>query len=61
MRPSWSTRRAGSWQHVFHDPATLKAAIVGPVWSYDPLSGPTATRSAEEILTYERGAGLEVV
>jgi glyoxylase-like metal-dependent hydrolase (beta-lactamase superfamily II) len=51
----------GSWQYVFHDPATLKGAIVDPVLNFDPLSGATQTRSAEEILAYVEEAGLEIV
>ena len=36
----------GSWQYVFHDPRTLKGAIVDPVLDFDPLSG------ANELLTF---------
>jgi glyoxylase-like metal-dependent hydrolase (beta-lactamase superfamily II) len=51
----------GSWQYVFHDPATMKGAIVDPVWNFDPLSGSTTTRSAEDILRYVRATGVEIV
>lgn len=51
----------GSWQYVFHDPATMKGAIVDPVWNFDPQSGATSTRSAEEILAYVRSASIEIV
>lgn len=51
----------GSWQYVFHDPATMKGAIVDPVWNFDPLSGGTSTRSADEIEAYVRATGIEVV
>ena len=51
----------GSWQYVFHDPATMKGAIVDPVWNFDPLSGSTTTRSAEDILRYVRATGIEIV
>ena len=51
----------GSWQYVFHDPTTMKGAIVDPVLNFDPLSGSTTTRSAEEILTYVRESGIEIV
>jgi hypothetical protein len=27
----------GSWQYVFHDPATMKGAIVDPVWNFDRM------------------------
>jgi len=51
----------GSWQYVFHDPATMKGAIVDPVWNFDLQSGSTATQSAEELLDYVRKTGIEVV
>lgn len=51
----------GSWQYVFHDPATMKGAIVDPVLNFDPLSGATTTRSAEEILAYVEETGIEIV
>jgi len=51
----------GSWQYVFHDPDTMKGAIVDPVLDYDPLAASTATRNARTILDYVREAGIEVV
>jgi len=51
----------GSWQYVFHDPATMKGAIVDPVWNFDPLAGATSTSSADEIEAYVRELGIEVV
>ncbi|WP_026352297.1 MBL fold metallo-hydrolase [Yoonia vestfoldensis] len=50
----------GSWQYVFHDPATMKGAIVDPVWNFDPLSGATATRDAQTVLDYVRANGIDV-
>jgi glyoxylase-like metal-dependent hydrolase (beta-lactamase superfamily II) len=52
--------QTGSWQYVFHDPDTMKGAIVDPVWNFDPLSGATATRDAQKILDYVRQAGITV-
>jgi glyoxylase-like metal-dependent hydrolase (beta-lactamase superfamily II) len=60
VRSFWD-EPTGSWQYLFHDPGTMRGAIVDPVWNYDPLSGSTSTRSAEEILAYVRDAGIEVV
>lgn len=60
VRAFWDSP-TGSWQYVFHDPGTMKGAIVDPVWNFDPLSGSTSTKSAEEILTYVRGTGIEIV
>lgn len=50
----------GSWQYVFHDPDTMKGAIVDPVWNFDPLSGATAARDAQKILDYVQQAGITV-
>ena len=51
----------GSWQYVFHDPATMQGAVVDPVWDYDRRAGATETRSADEIERYAREAGIEIV
>jgi glyoxylase-like metal-dependent hydrolase (beta-lactamase superfamily II) len=51
----------GSWQYVFHDPATMQGAIVDPVWDFDVQAGRTSTRNAEMLLDYVRGAGIDVV
>jgi len=50
----------GSWQYVFHDPATMKGAIVDPVWDFDPLSGATGLRNAKLLLDHVKQAGIEV-
>lgn len=50
----------GSWQYVFHDPATMKGAIVDPVWNFDPLSGATSTHDAQRILDYVQRKGITV-
>lgn len=60
VRPFWD-EPTGSWQYVFHDPATMKGAIVDPVWNFDAQAAATTTRSAEEILAYVRETGIEVV
>ena len=51
----------GSWQYVFHDPATMKGAIVDPVMNYDPNAGAITSQSAQALLDYLRDAGIEVV
>ena len=51
----------GSWQYVFHDPETMKGAIVDPVLDYDPLAAATSTRNAEALLDYVRDTGIELV
>ncbi len=51
----------GSWQYVFHDPETMKGAIVDPVLDFDPLAGATATSNAERLLDYVCKAEIELV
>ena len=51
----------GSWQYVFHDPATKQGAIVDPVWNFDPRAGATTTEDADRILDYVRRAGIQIV
>ncbi len=51
----------GSWQYVFSDPATGKAAIVDPVLDYAPTAAATWTDSADRILGYVGEKGLDVV
>lgn len=50
----------GSWQYVFHDPDTMKGAVVDPVLDFDPLAGATSTKNAEQILRYVRETGIEL-
>jgi glyoxylase-like metal-dependent hydrolase (beta-lactamase superfamily II) len=60
VKPFWD-QATGSWQYVFHDPNTMKGAIVDPVLDFDPLAGATATQNAERLLDYVRTAGIEIV
>ncbi len=46
--------------HVVSDPATNKAAIIDSVLDFDPASGTTTTKSADEIIAYVRDNKLEV-
>jgi len=50
----------GSIQYVVSDPATGAAAIIDPVWNFDPRNARTSTRSADEILVHVRARGLRV-
>jgi glyoxylase-like metal-dependent hydrolase (beta-lactamase superfamily II) len=50
----------GSWQYVFHDPATMQGAIVDPVWNFDPRAGATTNENADRILDHVRKTGIEV-
>ena len=57
---SFWDKPTGSWQYVFHDPHTMKGAIVDPVLDFDPLSGATRTHNAQRILDYVQETGIEV-
>ncbi len=53
-------RPTGSLQYVFHDPDTMKGAIVDPVWNFCPKSASTHTGDADAILSYVRDQGIDV-
>ncbi len=53
-------RPTGSLQYVFHDPATMRGAIIDPVWNFDPASGQVWTASAEELLAYVQDSGITI-
>ncbi|HBZ43602.1 MAG TPA: MBL fold metallo-hydrolase [Maritimibacter sp.] len=57
---SFWDRTTGSWQYVFHDPETMKGAIVDPVLDYDPKAGATSHENARLILEHVRANGIEV-
>jgi len=46
--------------YVVSDPATSRAAVIDPVLDYDPASGRTSTRSADEMIAYLRNSNLGV-
>ncbi len=50
----------GSWQYVFHDPATMKGAIVDPVLDFDPQAAAVTTQNAEAILHYIERTGITI-
>jgi glyoxylase-like metal-dependent hydrolase (beta-lactamase superfamily II) len=54
-------QETGSIQYVVVDPATKDAAIVDPVWDFDPRHARTDTHSADEILRFVAEHGLRVV
>ena len=60
VKPFWD-QATGSWQYVFHDPETMKGAIVDPVLDFDPQAGATSTANAERLLDYVRETGIELV
>ncbi len=48
-----------TFTHVVHDLATRKAAIIDPVWDYDPKSGRTAERSLQSVIDYVTSQDLQ--
>ncbi len=46
--------------YVVSDPATGRAAIIDTVLDFDPASGRTSTASADEVIEFVNGNGLEV-
>ena len=42
------------------DPQTCRAAIIDPVWDYDPAAGRLSTRSADEVVSYCKRSSLTV-
>jgi glyoxylase-like metal-dependent hydrolase (beta-lactamase superfamily II) len=46
--------------HVAADPRTKRCAIVDSVLDYDPKSGRTRTKSADQVVTYVKAQGLTV-
>ncbi|KAB2543308.1 beta-lactamase [Salipiger aestuarii] len=59
VRSFWD-ETTGSWQYVFHDPATMQGAIVDPVLDFDPRAAAVTTENAEAILGYIRDTGITV-
>ena len=49
-----------TFTYVVSDPSTSMAAIIDPVLNYDPTSGKTSTRSADEVIAYIKSSGLTV-
>ncbi len=46
--------------YIVSDPATRKAAVIDPVLNFDPASGRTTTKSADNVIEYVREQDFEV-
>jgi len=46
--------------YVVSDPATRKAAVIDPVLDYDPASGRTTMKSADDVIEHVREHGFDV-
>lgn len=51
----------GSWQHVVGDPVGGEAAVVDPVWGFDPVSGAFDTEQMDRMERWVRDRGWRVV
>jgi glyoxylase-like metal-dependent hydrolase (beta-lactamase superfamily II) len=50
-------KRTSSVQYVVADPDTRRAVIIDPVLDFDPKSGDTDTKSADELLAHVEREG----
>lgn len=55
---SFFHKDTGTWTHVVHD--GVAAAIIDPVLDYDAAAARTSTASADAVLAFVRGRGLQV-
>ena len=46
--------------YVVADPTTRRAAVVDPVLDFDPASGRTSTKSADEVIAFVKNENLEI-
>jgi glyoxylase-like metal-dependent hydrolase (beta-lactamase superfamily II) len=51
---------SGTWTYLVADRATGKAAVIDPVWVYDPVSGFADTGAVEDVLSAAADRGLEI-
>jgi glyoxylase-like metal-dependent hydrolase (beta-lactamase superfamily II) len=51
---------SGTWTHLLADPAEKVAAVIDPVWVYDPVSGMADATFIEGVLTQAEDSGYRV-
>jgi len=51
---------SGTWTYLLADPATGAAAVIDPVWVYDPVSGRTDETFIDGVLEAARNAGWRI-
>ena len=51
---------SGTWTHLLADLESKAAAIIDPVWVYDPVSGMAGTTFIDEVLAAAEGAACQV-
>ncbi len=52
--------RSGTWTYLVADAENGVAAIIDPVWVFDPVSGQASTDAIDEVLAAARGRSWEV-
>ncbi|MFC3550858.1 MBL fold metallo-hydrolase [Lysobacter cavernae] len=51
---------SNTWSYVVQDPASNTAAVIDPVLDFDAKAGRTSTHSAQRLVDFVRGHGLQV-
>lgn len=51
---------SGTWTHLLADPAEKKAAIIDPVWTFDPASGKAGSAFINQVLDTAQNDGLTI-
>lgn len=51
---------SGTWTHLLWDERTGAAAIIDPVWVYDPVSGMASMDFMEQVLSEAAGRSLDI-
>ena len=57
---SFYERDSGTWTHLLADPVTGAAAIIDPVWVFDPVSGQADSSFIQTVLEAAATAGCRV-
>ena len=52
---------SGTWTHLLAEPGDCVAAIIDPVWVFDPLSGMADTAFIDHVLAQADDAGYRVL
>ncbi len=50
----------GSWTYLLADPESGQAALIDPVWGYDPVSGRTDASAVDRLIEEARQQGLTI-
>lgn len=50
----------GTWTYLLADPSSGQAAVIDPVWVFDPVSGRASRGFIDQVLEQARSDGLEI-